>query len=310
MADAHRLRIGLGVHDLDALPQRARQAETMGFDYVFSGEHIFFHGPVPNAFVALGAAAGATAHIELLSAITLLPLYPPVLAAKMAAVLDRVSAGRFHLGVGVGGEFRQEFTATGVPLDERGARTDEALQILRLLFAPGRHTFRGRWTTFHDVALDPPPRRPGGPPIWVAGRSAAAMRRAGRYADVWMPYLYTPEQLAESLAAVRSSAAEAGRDPSVVGAAVYAFVCVDEDGTAARAAAIEAVSRNYRQDFRRLQRYLIAGTPDECARRIREYAEAGAEAVQLQIACAPADEGRVSGLLARAVLPQLRAVMS
>jgi len=83
----------------------ARRAEELGYDILARGEHVFFHVPTPNAFVALAAAAGATARIRLLSAATVLPVYPAPLAAKMVATLDGVSGGRFELGVGVGGEY-------------------------------------------------------------------------------------------------------------------------------------------------------------------------------------------------------------
>jgi alkanesulfonate monooxygenase SsuD/methylene tetrahydromethanopterin reductase-like flavin-dependent oxidoreductase (luciferase family) len=107
----------------------ARAAEEQGFDGVAWGEHLFFHGAVANSFVTLAAAAGATSRIRLLSSVTILPLYPAVLAAKLATTLDQVSGGRFDFGVGVGGEFPHEFTAAGVSVRTRGRRTDEHLEL-------------------------------------------------------------------------------------------------------------------------------------------------------------------------------------
>lgn len=307
MAASQPIEVGLGLTKLAGLTEAAGEAEADGFDFVSCGEHVFFHGPAPNAFVALAAAAGATTRVRLLSAITLLPLYPPALAAKMAAVLDLVSGGRFDFGIGVGGEIEGDFEAVGVPIGERGRRTDEALEVLRLLFAPGEHSFDGRFTSFEGGRLQPAPIQEGGPPIWVAGRSDAAVRRAGRFGAVWMPYMYTPERLASSLATAREEAERAGRDPGSIRGAIYSFVCVGEDGEAARAAAIEAVGHNYRQDFSRLGHYLIAGTPEECAARIGEYAEAGATAVNLQIGTAPGAERDVYELIRDRLLPLLRA---
>lgn len=257
-ATSAKVEIGLGLPGLDDVAGTARWAEEVGFDYLFSGEHLFFHVPVPNAFVALAAAAGATTRIKLLSGVTVLPLYPAVVAAKMVSVLDRVSGGRFNLGVGVGGEFPKEFEAAGVPVAERGRRTNETLEVMRLLFSSERTSFDGEWTKFDEVGLDPMPLTPGGPPIWIAGRSEAAMRRAGRFGDVWMPYMYTPEQVAESLVEVRGHAAEHDRDPEAIRAAIYAFVNVDEDGDRAREAIAAAVGRNYDQDFSRLGHYLLS----------------------------------------------------
>ncbi len=107
-----------------------------------------------------------------------------------------ISAGRLRLGVGVGGEFPKEFEAVGVPLRERGRRADEAIAILRALWAPGSASFHGRFVQFDDVHMEPKPVQPGGPPILVGGRSKHALRRAANLGDGFMPYLYTPAQFA------------------------------------------------------------------------------------------------------------------
>ncbi|MFQ5880618.1 MAG: LLM class flavin-dependent oxidoreductase, partial [Dehalococcoidia bacterium] len=148
----------------------ARRAEELAFDYLGCGEHVLFHGPVPNAFITLAAAAGATERIRLLSSITLLPLYPPVLAAKLVAMMDVASAGRFDLGVGIGGEFPKEFEACGVPVSQRGARTDEALTVITRLLSEDSVSFRGRFVSFKDVSIQPRPIQKPRPPIWIAGR--------------------------------------------------------------------------------------------------------------------------------------------
>jgi alkanesulfonate monooxygenase SsuD/methylene tetrahydromethanopterin reductase-like flavin-dependent oxidoreductase (luciferase family) len=207
-----------------------------------------------------------------------LPLYPAALAVKLATSLDLVSGGRFEFGVGVGGEYPPEFTAAGVDPAERGARTDEALELARRLWAGGPVTFAGRFTDVPGLELQPAPARPGGPPIWIGGRSAAAVRRAGRYADVWLPYMYTPEQLARSLVGVREQAERAGRDPAAIRGAVLCWGAVGEDAADARRAAIRGVSEVYRQDFTALaDRYLLHGSPDDAVARAGEYRDAGAD---------------------------------
>ena len=111
---------------------------------------------------------------------TLLPVYPMVLAAKMAATLDLVSHGRFELGVGVGGEYPPEFAASGVPAAGRGARADEALAVLVRLLSGERVTAEGQFGSLRDLRLDPPPVQRPRPPLWVGGRKMPAMRRAAR----------------------------------------------------------------------------------------------------------------------------------
>lgn len=278
------LSLGPGVGDA------AREAERLGFDHVSVGEHLAFHGPSANGFVALAAAAGATSRIGLLSSVTLAPLYPAALLAKLVASLDDVSGGRFTLGVGIGGEHEAEFDAVGVPKAERGARTDEAIGVVRRMLAEDDVWFSGRFTTLSGLTIRPRPAG-GAVPIWVAGRSDAAMRRAAALGDGWMPYLYTPERLADSIDRVYAYARENDSGGSWGGqVAVHLFTTLYSDGLRARRTAVEEVSRTYQQDFAPLaDRYLVHGDASTCARRVREYVEAGAGTIVLRVA-APADE--------------------
>jgi probable F420-dependent oxidoreductase len=273
-----------------SLPQRgpvtaaAQEAERLGFDLVSCGEHVFFHGPTSNAFVSLAAAAGATNRIGLLSAITLAPLYPSVLLAKLVAALDDVSDGRLTVGLGVGGENRAEFDALGVDVRERGARTDEAVKLLRLLLGSDGASFTGRFARFDDISICPRPPH-GCPPLWIAGRSSAARRRAARAGDAWMPYLYSPEQLGEQIRNLRSDAQNHGRDPGAVRVAIHVFVTVMKDPRLARRQAVESVSRTYRDNAERFaDRYLVFGTPQQVSRRLTEYRDAGADAFVMRLA--------------------------
>lgn len=301
-----RLQLGLGVTAAPDVAAAARRAEALGFDYVSCGEHLFFHGPVPNAFVSLAAAAAVTTRVKLLTSITILPLYPAALVAKLASTLDVVSGGRFHLGVGVGGEFPAEFAAAGVPVRERGARADEALEVIAALFAQERASFTGRWARLEDVGLQPRPVQDGGPPIWVAGRGDVAIRRAARWGQVWMPHLCTPEHLAEGMGEVREQAVAHGRAADAVTGSVFAFITTDPDGDRARQMATDWVGHNYRQDFSRLGHLLIAGTPEECVARLREYHAAGASSVQLTLAAPPEEADAMLDRVGGEVLGALR----
>ncbi|PVZ05817.1 LLM class flavin-dependent oxidoreductase [Actinomycetospora cinnamomea] len=282
------------------VPATARRAEEQGFDLVASGEHVLFGSPTPNAFVALAAAASVTSRVRLLSAVTLLPLYPAPLAAKMAATLDRVSGGRFELGVGVGGENPVEFAACGVPVRERGRRTDAALDVLVRLLAGGAIDVDGTPAT-----LDPLPLQRPRPPLWVGGRSEASMRRAGRAGDVWMPYLGSPDRVARGLRTAREEAERHGRDPAGVTGAYFAWTAVDPDPALARQRALDVLRATYGQDMTRIVDACVPhGTPEQVAARLAEYRDAGAESVV--VAPATDDAERDVALLAREVLPRLR----
>jgi alkanesulfonate monooxygenase SsuD/methylene tetrahydromethanopterin reductase-like flavin-dependent oxidoreductase (luciferase family) len=299
------LEVGIGIRRSHGIAAQAARIEDLGFDSVHIGEHVFFHGPTPHALIGLAVAAGATTKLKLLSAVALLPLYPAAQLAKMASVLDIACDGRLRLGVGVGGEYPPEYLATGVPHAERGRRANEALEIITRLFTGEPVTFAGRWAQLDGLRLDPAPTSPAGPPIWVAGRGEPAQRRAGRYGSVWMPYMCTPEQLHEGLKKARGHAVEGGRQAATIGAAAYLFIAVDNDGQRARRLATETVGSIYRQDFSRLGRYLVAGTPAECVTRLLEYRDAGASALQLNPACPEDMEPEMVELIAAAVLPQL-----
>ena len=299
------MRVGLVLPPTDDpadVPATARRAEEQGFDIVASGEHVLFGSPTPNAFVTLAAAASVTSRVRLLSAVTLLPLYPAPLAAKMAATLDRVSGGRFELGVGVGGENPVEFAACGVPVRERGKRTDEGLDVLVRLFAGDAIDVGGVPAT-----LDPLPLQRPRPPVWVGGRSEASMRRAGRAGDIWMPYLGSPDRVARGLRTAREEAERHGRDPAEVTGAYFAWTAVDPDPAVARRRALDVLAATYGQDMERIVDACVPhGTPEQVAARLAEYRDAGAESVVIAPAAAQGDRGQTLDLLAGEVLPRLR----
>lgn len=302
------MRVGITVSDPGTVVAEARRAEELGFDILGCGEHLFFHGPTPNSFAMLAAAAAVTSRIRLVSSIALLPLYPAVVVAKMASVIDCISEGRFELGVGAGGEYPPEFAAAGVDPSTRFRRLDEGLEVIRQLFAGGPVTFQGSYATLSGLALDPPPRQPGGPPIWLGGRKSGALRRAGRYAQVWMPYMVEPEQVRNGLASIRAVAAEHERNADAVSVALFAWTAVDEDSSWARSTGVAAVSAAYSQDFSALaDRYLLIGTPEVVIGRLAQFAAVGVDTVLIQIAADSAEHrSRIVETFARRVLPAIR----
>ena len=302
------MRVGLFIPphtNLRSVVPMAVQAEAQGFDFLACGEHVFFHGPVPNAFVTLAAAAGATQRIRLMTALTILPVYPAALAAKLISTLDGVSSGRLEIGIGIGGEFPPEFEAVGVPVRERGARTDEALSVLTKLFAGGPVHHDGRFAQLTGQSLDPLPVQRPRPPFWIGGRGGPSVRRAGQHGDGWLPYLVTPEQVHEGLTGARDAAVEAGRRAQDVAGGVLCWSNVDDDGDKARRRAADILGDIYRQDFSGSP-VPVAGTPDDVASRMREYAEAGAETIVFSPACEDAELTGVIDLFATRVLPLLR----
>ena len=202
-----------------------RLAEELGYDSVWGGEHVILPSPkappapleptdpILDPLVWLAFVASATSRVRLGTGIVILPQRNPVVLAKQVASLDALSGGRVILGVGAG-YLEPEMLAIGSPLSERGARTDEHLDVLRALWTdPAPVSFHGRFTDFTAMDAHPRPVQVGGPPIVVGGRSAAAHRRAARRAQGWLGFMLTPEATAEQVAGLRRAAGR-GRPPA------------------------------------------------------------------------------------------------
>ncbi|MEM7249944.1 MAG: LLM class flavin-dependent oxidoreductase [Pseudomonadota bacterium] len=281
-----KILFGTGLREPHGVAEFAKKVEGLGFDVLGCGEHVMFYGPSANGFISLSVAAGATQSLKLMSTITLLPLYPAALLAKLGAALDVASDGRYMMGIGVGGEYPREFRAIGVPVEERGARTNEALEVLHRTWTETDVDFDGRFTQLDGFTLKPMPVQKPRPPIWVAGRQEVAMKRTARYGDGWLPYMYTPEQMHDSLTKIRAYAEDFGRDPNEITAGAFIFTAVHEDGDFAVKMASDRLSKQYNQDFSKLvHKYAIAGTPDQCCARLQEYIDAGATLAMLSGAC-------------------------
>lgn len=298
------MEFGIALKLLHDAKAEARMAEDLGFDYLSTGEHISFYVPTANNIVALAAAAGATERIKLLSGIVLVPLYPPALLAKQVSMLDVVSGGRFSLGIGVGGENPREFEAVGVPVEERGARTNEALEVINLLLTEKNVSFNGRFTTLNDITISPSPIQKPRVPIWVAGRKDVAMKRVAKYGDGWMPYMYTPDMLADSMSKIADYSVEAGRPADAVQGGLYIFTCVHESRDRALEMANEQLSKQYNQDFTKLvSKYTISGSPDDCIEQINAYRQAGAETIIFAQGCPPDYVEANTRLIGESILP-------
>jgi probable F420-dependent oxidoreductase len=298
---------GVAIPSSKGIPEFAQRAERLGYDYLCSGEHMMFHGPVANSLIALSVAAGATTKIKLMSTVVLLPLYQPMVLGKLTSVLDVASEGRYHMGIGIGGEFPKEFEACGVPVNQRGSRSNEALEVIKKLWTEKNVTFEGRYSKFSGITIAPHPVQKPHPPIWVAGRKEPAMRRAATYGDGWIPYMYTPEMLHESIEKIMRFGKEAGRDMSNFRPGLFIFAAVYPDRDMARDQAAKALGGTYSQDFSKIAgRYTLYGNPEDCRKRLTEYVDAGARTVLVSFACRQEDIDQNMKLVADEIAPAFR----
>ncbi|MDZ7733297.1 MAG: TIGR03619 family F420-dependent LLM class oxidoreductase [Acidimicrobiia bacterium] len=167
--------------------------------------------PIPDPLELLSYLAAATERIVLGTGVLVLPEHNPVLLAKRLATLDVLSGGRARLGVGVGW-LREEAEAVGIDPATRGARSDEMIEALRVLWREDEPTFHGDLFSFERAMCRPRPLQSGGVPIHVGGHSPAAARRAGRFGDGYHPLGLDEELLRARLAQLRTAALAADRD--------------------------------------------------------------------------------------------------
>jgi probable F420-dependent oxidoreductase len=284
-----------------------RRVEALGFDSVWTGDHVSFHGPIHESLTLLATYVPITSRIRLGTAVYLLALRAPAIAAKATATLDALSGGRLIFGVGVGGENPREFELCGVPHRERGARVTEGIDVVRTLWRDAPASFTGRFTRFENVSIDPRPVQQPGPPIWVGGRSDAALTRAGRQGDGWMSYVVQPERYAQSVEKIRAAAAAAGRKLDGFAFAHLAFITLGRDWESAKTVWAEHLSRRYAQDFEPLARkYGIIGTPEQCAEQLARFQTAGCTYVVLNAIGEARDERDQLERIASDVIPRLR----
>jgi probable F420-dependent oxidoreductase len=218
--------------DPDRIVAFAQHAEACGFEALYVPEHIVLYpgamvGPMelpPSLPFAdpldfLSFVAAATQRITLATGVLLLPYHHPVVLAKRLATIDVLSKGRMRLlTVGLG-SLPGEAQAMGVEFNTRGRRADEAIDVMRLLWAGGEEgvSFHGEFFAFDNVCCFPKPYGVTQLPIHIGGSSRAAARRAGRRGDGYFPGgALTPYERGIQMDLARSIAAETGRDPEAL----------------------------------------------------------------------------------------------
>jgi alkanesulfonate monooxygenase SsuD/methylene tetrahydromethanopterin reductase-like flavin-dependent oxidoreductase (luciferase family) len=238
-------------------------------------DHLYWPHPIGEPLTTLTVAATATTRPVLGTCVLQLPLRRSSAVAKQATALQLLSGGRFVLGVGVG-IHEGEYERAGVDYHRRGRLMDEGVaEVRRAWVADG--------TT--DYVMEP---ASSPVPIWFGGASDAARRRAAVVGDGWIPLFLTPDDYAVALAALRRETEAAGRDPDSVTAGVVVFACVGDGSAAARGA--DWLSNMYRLPPKAFARHLAAGSPEACAERLHDYAEAGARHIVVMVAGSPAVE--------------------
>jgi alkanesulfonate monooxygenase SsuD/methylene tetrahydromethanopterin reductase-like flavin-dependent oxidoreductase (luciferase family) len=180
--------------------------------------------------------------------------------------------------------------------------------VLRKFFSGEKVTHHGRfYGPFEEVPMSPPPRQPGGPPIWFAGRKEAALRRVGRLGDGFLSYVISPEMYRAALTTIEQAAEQAGRETVAFGTGHLLFTRLDHTYEEALDRATETLSVRYAMDFRKAaQRYCALGTPEMVADRIRAFHAAGVRHVVLDMLGPYEQKAEQISWFAREAMPLLR----
>jgi len=219
---------------------------------------------VLEATTTLAYLAGITKRVRLGFSVLCLPFRNPLLNAKTITTLDTLSGGRVNFGVGTGW-MREEFEAIFADYDSRGAVTDEHLQIFIAACASDVPEFSGEhFSMSGNIFFPRPPQQPH-PPIWVGGKTEAALRRVAIYGDYWNGIFVTPAEVQTKLTRLGELCDERGRDRSEIGAAITMNLNLTdrtmEDG----------------------ERVLMTGSDEEVIDDLRRYEEAGLDTMIISV---------------------------
>ena len=215
----------------EAVRRMAQTIERIGYDHIDIFDHVIMGHPMEGrppgpynaampiieALMGLSYLAAVTSRVTLGTEVLVLPQREPTLVAKQISTLDTLSGGRVRLGIGVGWQ-ESEYEAMGEDFHTRGARMDEAIQLLRTYWGEARVDFAGKAYRAVAMAMEPKPPQGRALPIWVGGNSEAALRRVGRLGDGWLASRVTDaDDARRCIDTIRRHAKEAGRDPGAIG---------------------------------------------------------------------------------------------
>jgi len=279
------------------------QAEHSGVDSIWLTDRIVSTKLNLEPIVALSFIAAKTKKMLIGTSVLALPLRNPTILAKEIATLDYLSDGRVLPAIGLGTEQHSEYEACGVRREERAARADEMLFIMRKLWSGQEFDFKGDHFTLNKVAIQPKPVRPELPPIWIGGRSKAALRRVANLGDGWMASQVTPEEIALGKKLIEETARLIGRSVDTDHYGVILNFALAETSKAAKELAQPyLIPDKQRQDINTRDLNAI-GTVDEIVVLINRFIAAGATKFVMRPTCPPDKMFEQLSLLTERIIP-------
>ena len=269
--------VGLGITELPFATAAGYwrwvdMCEQGGIDSLWQTDRLVSREPILECMAVMAALAGRTRRIKFGVNVVSLAMREPVLLAKQCATIDMLSEGRLLPGFGIGSPRGPEWAAMHLDTTTRGRVTDEALEVLRLLWTQEKVDYNGKFFKLTGASISPRPVQ-AELPIWIGGGSEAAIRRTGRYGTGWQAGAETPAQLAPIVRGIQAAAQSFGRsiDDDHYGAAFpFHFGKADDPGVAAAMAAFTKRTGQAAQD------YFAIGDAETIFARIAAYVDAGA----------------------------------
>nr|WP_241832261.1 LLM class flavin-dependent oxidoreductase [Pseudofrankia sp. EUN1h] len=286
-----------------------RAAERLGFSSLFVNDSLI--SPRIEALTMLAALAPVTEAVTLGTGALLPFLRRPIQAAQSLASVDLLSGGRLTVAVGAGfpGRFGRPFyTLSEVPWERRFARLDETVALWRALWN-GAGSFHGEILRFDDVPPATRPPRAGGPPIWLGGATQAALARAGRAYDGWLPYPPDPADYASGLREVRTAATDAGRAAEDITPALFVSVRIDDDVESGRQALDAYARATYGMPLEELEKIqaVVTGSADQVLAGLARYVAGGARHIVARLGALDLRSQRDQLERVAALIPAVRA---
>ena len=282
------IRVGLDVHEsILGLPPEAsrlliRRVADSELDFVVVGDHVSFHGGQGfDGIVSATLALSAHPTLRVLIAVYQLALRHPLAVARQLSSIAQVAPGRLVLGVGAGGEDRQEVVNSGIDPTTRGRRLDEAIQVLRLLASGAPVDHDGGFFPLEQALVLPVPSPPI--PIMVGGSSEAALKRVALSGDGWLPMFVSPRRFRESVGKIAEMAASTNRRLPI-NPTLSVWCGLDADRGRAQALLGGALERLYALPYEEFRNLTFSGSPTDVAESLLPYVEAGCRDLSLLVA--------------------------
>jgi alkanesulfonate monooxygenase SsuD/methylene tetrahydromethanopterin reductase-like flavin-dependent oxidoreductase (luciferase family) len=256
---------------LDAVTRAAARA---GVDHLAVGDHVSFsNGGGADGLVQAAALLASHPVLPVQTAVYLLALRHPATVARQLATISEIAPGRLTFGVGVGGDDPRELRLCGIDPRTRGARTTEALELLKRFMTGQEVTFAGRFFAIDGNAIRPAPQPVI--PILVGGRADAALVRAGRLGDGWIGVWVSARRYGEAQEIIQRAADAAGRAAPAWRHTLQLWAGFDVSRERAVARIRPVMEGAYAMPFERFERYTPCGRPEDVAAALEPYLEAG-----------------------------------